>query len=87
MSGILSGLFLAYFYVVAASVLMKLVGADPAHPVSRAVRSLTEPLYRRIRSALPLVVVENIDLSPAVVVAGILVAREVLAIGLQGLGI
>lgn len=60
-----------YFWVVIASAVLSWVSPDPYNPIVRAIRSLTEPVFYRIRKALPFTYTSGIDFSPFVVVLGI----------------
>ena len=56
-----------YTIVIIISALLSWVNPDPYNPVVRVLRSLTEPLYYRIRKRFPFVFVNGLDLSPLVV--------------------
>lgn len=52
--------------VIIIAAIVSWVNADPYNPVVRVLRSLTEPVYYRIRKWLPFVFVGGLDLSPLV---------------------
>ena len=56
-----------YTIVIIISALLSWVNPDPYNPVVRVLRSLTEPLYYRIRKRFPFVFINCFDLSPLVV--------------------
>ncbi|WP_029894778.1 YggT family protein [Desulfohalovibrio reitneri] len=56
-----------YFWIVIISAVLTWVNPDPYNPIVRTLRNLTEPVFYKIRSWLPFVVVGGIDLSPIVV--------------------
>ena len=60
-----------YFWIVTAAVVMSWVNPDPYNPIVRGIRSLTEPVFYRIRKLLPFTYVSGIDFSPFLVVLGI----------------
>ena len=61
----------AYSMVVIAACLITWVNPDPYNPIVRFLRGLTEPVFQRIRRALPFVVVSGLDLSPVVLLIAI----------------
>lgn len=65
--GIFNVLLTMYFWVVIISALMTWVRPDPYHPVVRFLRAMTEPVFYRIRRAMPFVMIGGFDLSPVVV--------------------
>jgi YggT family protein len=69
---VLSSLLWLYWWIVLISVLISWVSPDPRNPVVRVLRSMTEPLFWQIRRAMPFVVIGAIDLSPIVVMLGIM---------------
>ncbi len=42
-----------YVFVIAASVLISWIGADPYNPIVRFVRQMTEPVFSRFRRYVP----------------------------------
>ena len=69
---VLSSLLWLYWWIVLISVLISWVNPDPRNPVVRVLRSMTEPLFWQIRRTMPFVVIGAIDLSPIVVMLGIM---------------
>lgn len=64
-----------YFWIVIISALLSWVNPDPYNPIVRALRSLTEPVFYRIRRLMPFVVVGGLDLSPVALLLGIQFAK------------
>lgn len=67
-----------YFWVVLASALMSWIHPDPYNPVVRVIRQLTEPVFYRVRKALPFTYTSGIDFSPVVVLFAIELADRVI---------
>ncbi|PKN09595.1 MAG: hypothetical protein CVU73_01185 [Deltaproteobacteria bacterium HGW-Deltaproteobacteria-8] len=63
-----STLLTLYMWVVIISALLSWVNPDPYNPIVRFLRSITDPVYARIRRLLPFVVIGGMDLSPVVVI-------------------
>ncbi|WP_027184909.1 YggT family protein [Desulfovibrio inopinatus] len=57
-----------YFWIVIISALLSWVRPDPYNPIVRFLYAVTEPVYRRIRSLMPFIVISGFDLSPIVVI-------------------
>ncbi|MDY0275708.1 MAG: YggT family protein [Desulfomicrobium sp.] len=68
-----------YFWVVIAAVVMSWINPDPYNPIVRAIRTLTEPVFYRIRRWLPFTYVSGIDFSPFLVVLAIKFVQVFLA--------
>ncbi|NLW82341.1 MAG: YggT family protein [Desulfovibrionales bacterium] len=68
---VVDSLLALYFWIVIAAVVMSWVNPDPYNPIVRGIRSLTEPVFYRIRKLLPFTYVSGIDFSPFLVVLGI----------------
>ncbi len=83
--GMLAGVALKlYFWVVLASALISWVHPDPYNPVVRIIRQLTEPVFFRVRKALPFTYTSGIDFSPVVVLFAIeLIDRVVVSSMMQ----
>lgn len=64
-----------YFWIVIISALLSWVNPDPYNPIVRVLRSLTEPVFYRIRRLLPFTMVGGVDLSPVVLLLGIQFAK------------
>lgn len=56
-----------YMLIVIASALVSWVNPDPYNPIIRFLRNVTEPVYQRMRSVLPLTV-GSIDFTPLVLI-------------------
>jgi len=69
--GIINILLSAYFWIVLISALLSWIRPDPYHPIVRFIRAMTEPVFYRIRRAIPFVMVGGFDLSPVVVLLAI----------------
>ncbi|PTN37651.1 YggT family protein [Desulfonatronum sp. SC1] len=68
---VLNSVLTVYFWIVIISALMSWINPDPYNPIVRALRSLTEPVFQKIRSVIPFVMVGGLDLSPIAVLLGI----------------
>lgn len=68
---VLSTVLNLYFWVVLIACLLSWVNPDPTNPIVRLLRNLTEPVFLRVRRALPFTYVNGIDLSPVVVLLAI----------------
>lgn len=60
-----------YFWVVIAATLVSWFKVAPYHPLVRFLRTVTEPVFCRVRKWLPFVHFQGIDLSPLVVLVGV----------------
>lgn len=63
-----AGLIQIYIWIIIISALMSLVNPDPYNQIVQAIRKLTEPAFRFVRSKMPFVVVSGLDLSPIVII-------------------
>jgi YggT family protein len=72
---VLNSVLSIYFWLVIISALLSWVNPDPYNPIVRALRSLTEPVFYKIRSMLPFVMVGGLDLSPIILLLGIKFAQ------------
>ncbi|HHO47065.1 MAG TPA: YggT family protein [Desulfobacteraceae bacterium] len=70
-----------YIWVVIARAVISWVSADPYNPVVRFLVQITEPLLSRIRRYLP--PMAGIDLSPMVLILGIIFLQSFLVPTLQ----
>ncbi len=68
---VLGSLLKIYFWVVLISAILSWVRPDPYNPIVRTLRTLTEPVYYRIRKVLPFTYTSGIDFSPIIVLLGI----------------
>lgn len=60
-----------YMWIVIISALLSWVNPDPYNVIVRTLRNLTDPVFWRIRRALPFLNVGGIDLTPIVVILAI----------------
>ena len=65
-----------YFWVVIISALLSWVNPDPYNPIVRTLRTLTEPVFYRIRKWLPFTYFNGLDLSPVVLLLAIEFVRN-----------
>ena len=72
---VVNALLSVYFWIVIIAALLSWVNPDPYNPIVRALRSLTEPVFYRIRRLMPFVVVGGLDLSPVALLLGIQFAK------------
>ena len=71
-------LLLTFFmFIVLARAVLSWVSPDPFNPIVRFIHNVTEPVLSRIRSLLP-VVLGGIDLSPILVLIGIIFLQSFL---------
>ena len=68
---VLGALLKIYFWVVVISAILSWVRPDPYNPIVRTLRTLTEPVYFRVRKMLPFTYTSGIDFSPIVVLLAI----------------
>ncbi|WP_456386852.1 YggT family protein [Desulfolithobacter sp.] len=71
----------AYIWIVIGRAVISWVNADPYNPIVRFLVQATEPLLVRIRRVLP--VMGGIDLSPMVLILGIIFLQSFLVPTLQ----
>jgi len=83
----LDWLLTMYWWIVLIAVLLTWVNPDPYNAIVRFLRSVTEPVFYRIRRTLPFVVVQGFDLSPIIVIVGIEILRIVIVGSLYQLAI
>ncbi len=57
-----------YFWIVLAAVVLSWVNPDPYNPIVRGIRSLTDPVFYRIRKWMPFTYLSGIDFSPIVII-------------------
>ena len=75
----------AYMWVIIIRALLSWVSPDPYNPIVRFIRSVTEPVFYRVRRVLPFLVVSGIDLSPIVILLGVEVLRTIVVTSLYEL--
>ena len=66
-----------YFWILIISALLTWVSPDPRNPIVRFLYSVTEPVLYAVRRRLPFVQTAGIDLSPLVVILGIMLVQYV----------
>lgn len=75
-----------YTLIIIVAALISWVNADPYNQIVRILRSLTEPVYFRIRKWLPFVYINGLDLSPIVVLLVLQMFNGVVVQSLYQLG-
>lgn len=68
---VVGSLLKIYFWVVVISAILSWVRPAPYNPIVRTLRTLTEPVYFRIRKLLPFTYSSGIDFSPLIVLLAI----------------
>lgn len=77
--GLISGLLQLYTYVIFAAVVISWVNADPYNPIVRFIRNVTDPVLAPARRLMwRLTVKMQIDLSPMLVIFGIIVLQNLI---------
>lgn len=71
-----------YMWVIVISALLSWVRPDPYNPIVRTLHALTEPVLWRARRLLPFTYINGIDLSPVVVILGIVFLDKVIPLSL-----
>lgn len=71
-------LLTVYMWAAIVAALLSWVNPDPYNPIVRFLRSITDPVYMRIRRWMPFVMLGGMDLSPLVVIFGIQIVNAVL---------
>lgn len=74
-----------YSLVVLAACVISWVNPDPYNPIVRTLRTLTEPVFVRIRKLLPFTYINGIDFSPLVLLLGIELFRRIVLDSLRGI--
>jgi len=80
---VLGSLLNLYWWIVFVAVLLTWVNPDPYNPIVRFLRGVTEPVFYQVRRRLPFVIVGGWDLSPIVVMLGIVVLQIVVVDSLR----
>ncbi len=70
LAGLVQGVLGVYWWIVVASAVLSWVNPDPYNPIVRFLRSATEPVYQRLRRALP-ISMNGVDFSPLLVLLAI----------------
>jgi len=73
-----------YKWIIIISAILSWVRPDPYHPVVRFLNQATEPVFYQIRKRIP-IVFGGMDLSPLLVLAGILFLQTFVVNSLFGL--
>ncbi len=68
---VLGSLLSLYFWIVIIAALLTWVRPDPYNPIVRALRTMTEPVFFRVRKWLPFTYITGMDFSPVVVLLSI----------------
>lgn len=71
-------LLTVYMWAAIIAALLSWVNPDPYNPIVRFLRSITDPVYDRIRRWMPFVILGGMDLSPLVVIFGIQIVNALL---------
>ena len=64
---VLGSLLSLYFWIVIIAAVLTWVRPDPYNPIVRTLRTLTEPVFYRVRKWLPFTYSSGMDFSPVVV--------------------
>ena len=68
---VLGSLLSLYFWIVIIAAVLTWVRPDPYNPIVRTLRTLTEPVFYRVRKWLPFTYSSGMDFSPLVVLLAI----------------
>ena len=68
---VLGSLLSLYFWIVIIAAVLTWVRPDPYNPIVRTLRTLTEPVFYRVRKWLPFTSSSGMDFSPVVVLLAI----------------
>ena len=60
-----------YTWIIIISAVLSWVNPDPYNPIVRALRTMTEPVFYRVRKWLPFTYSSGMDFSPVVVLLSI----------------
>lgn len=60
-----------YMWIVIASAVLSWVNPDPYNPIVRTIRSMTEPVFYRVRRWLPFLQMGGIDFTPIAILLAI----------------
>lgn len=81
---VVGGLLNVYFWIVIVAALISWIRPDPYNVIVRTLRSLTEPVFYRVRKWLPFTYAGGMDFSPIIVLVAIeLINRIVIKSMLQ----
>lgn len=73
-ANIINMILLLFMWVIIARAILSWVSPDPFNPIVRFIHNVTEPVLYPIRTKLP-VGVRGIDLSPILVILGVIFLR------------
>ncbi|MBL4888780.1 MAG: YggT family protein [Candidatus Lindowbacteria bacterium] len=59
------------FWIIVASAIVSWVNADPWNPIVRTLRTITQPVYSRVRKTMPFLSGKGIDFTPMVLIMAI----------------
>lgn len=65
-----------YMWVIIARAIISWVSPDPSNPIVRFLYRVTEPVLRPVRHRMPMTI--GLDLSPMIVLFGIVIAQWLL---------
>ena len=83
-ASVLDVLLTLYMWIVIVQAIVSWVNPDPFNPIVRFLYQITEPVFYRIRRALPLVF-GGLDLTPLVVILAIVFMKSFLVTTLHQL--
>ncbi len=91
-AGLLSLVINLYIFVIIVAAFLSWVNPDPYNVIVRTLRSLTEPVFYRIRKWFPFVMLNGMDLSPIVALIALqllngVVVQSLLQLGLKLAGV
>ncbi|MDD6088767.1 MAG: YggT family protein [Desulfovibrionaceae bacterium] len=78
-------LLLLYGWAVIVAAVVSWMNVQTYHPAVRFLENITEPLFYRVRKALPFVFYRGIDFAPAVVYLAVELLRNILSAVMLGL--
>ena len=71
-----------YFWIVIIAAVLTWVRPDPANPVVRGLRAVTEPVFYQVRKWLPFTYTSGLDFSPVVVLLAIELFNRIVVMSL-----
>jgi YggT family protein len=71
LAGALSMVLTIYMWIVIIRCFISWVNPDPYNPIVRFLYTATDPVFHRLRRAMPFLYTSGLDLSPIVIVVGI----------------
>lgn len=74
---VLKTLLQIYFWIVVVAALITWVNPSPYNPIVRFLRSMTEPVFYRVRKWLPFCYAAGIDFSPVIVLVAIQLVNHI----------